>query len=96
MIEVMQAYDNGELCQIYVDGVWNDMNTGGCLFNWSYYDYRIKPKVTETERKIKVMQAYADGRPIETTVKHANPAWIPCINEPEWDWYSYDYRVKKI
>lgn len=96
MIKVMQAYADGELCQVYTDGAWKDMNKGGvCLFDWADLDYRIKPKETETERKIKVMQAYVSGKDIEVTNRHANPVWHPCIDEPEWDWHTYDYRVKK-
>ena len=99
MIKVMQAYVDGELCQVYNNGAWQDMDYDVvCLFNWSGHDYRIKPKETETERKIKVMLAYTEGNPIEVidrNHKTENPEWMPCMTEPDWNWSDYDFRVKK-
>ena len=99
MIKVMQAYVDGELCQVYNNGAWQDMDYGVvCLFDWADHDYRIKPKETETERKIKVMLAYTEGKPIEVidrNHKTENPEWTPCMTEPDWNWSDYDFRVKK-
>lgn len=44
------------------------------------------------KEKIKVMQAFADGKEIECKNKVlAN--WDACIS-PVWDWRSYEYRIK--
>lgn len=45
MIEVMQAYENGEQIQVknIADNTkWKEIEFPG--WNWIYYDYRVKPK----------------------------------------------------
>lgn len=48
--------------------------------------------VSETEDKIKVMQAYIDGRPIEYRNKSTD-SWWSAPKIPSWNWYEYDYRI---
>lgn len=43
------------------------------------------------QEKIAVMQAAADGKEIQFR-RYSNLTWIDTV--PEWDWYTYDYRVK--
>lgn len=45
--------------------------------------------------KIKVMQAYQDGKSVESHIK-SNPKdeWYLCTT-PEWNWRGYDYRIKE-
>lgn len=47
----------------------------------------------DTKRKIEVMKAYAEGKKIQTKVCGFNE-WYDLCCEPNWDWVSYDYRVK--
>lgn len=49
-----------------------------------------------TEEKIKVMQAYADGKQIEMRLSHLiiDGAWVSCEKEPAWDWDTMEYRIK--
>lgn len=46
-----------------------------------------------TEEKIKVMQAYVGGRKIEWTGR-GNDCWED-TSKPTWNWYKYNYRIKK-
>lgn len=46
-----------------------------------------------TEEKIAVMQAYVDGKKIQVKACCVRE-WRDCIVAPDWDWVSYDYRVK--
>ena len=46
----------------------------------------------DTENMIKVMQAFADGKRIESASRGCND-WCP-VSRPIWDWDSYDYRIK--
>lgn len=46
-----------------------------------------------TEEKIKIMQAYVDGKQIQATPKKCD-RWAICVNEPTWDWYKYEYRIE--
>lgn len=46
-----------------------------------------------TVEKIKVMQAYLDGKQIER-MSSENPDWRLSEN-PTWDWGYFSYRVKK-
>lgn len=47
-----------------------------------------------TEEKIKVMQAYVDGKQIETRfATRDNDPWKNCIN-PVWNWLHKEYRIK--
>ena len=49
----------------------------------------------QTLEAIKVMQAFAEGKPIEYKVALDDDVWIG-LSEPIWNWYSYDYRVKQV
>ena len=42
--------------------------------------------------QIAVMQAFADGKEIETC-GNGGDIWYPCKN-PNWYWYDYKYRIK--
>ena len=42
MIEVMQAYDNGEKIEAGYNGVWVDIDMPE--WSWGLRDYRVKPK----------------------------------------------------
>ena len=42
MIEVMQAYDNGEKIEAGYNGVWIDIDMPE--WSWGLRDYRVKPK----------------------------------------------------
>lgn len=43
------------------------------------------------EEKISVMQAFADGKEVE--YKENDGEWVS-VDEPLWNWNTYDYRVK--
>lgn len=43
--------------------------------------------------KIAVMQAFADGKEIQRERNGSNAGFIS-DDRPQWDWYTYDYRVK--
>lgn len=48
-----------------------------------------------TQEKIEVMEAYTEGKEIQ--VKHkADNVWADWVvyDDPEWDWNSYEYRIK--
>lgn len=50
----------------------------------------------ETNQKVKVMAAYADGKAIQWRQKNASsPKWFD-VDAPVWDWSSLDYRIKLI
>ena len=42
--------------------------------------------------QIAVMQAFADGKEIETC-GNGGYIWYPCKN-PQWNWVGCDYRIK--
>ena len=47
------------------------------------------------EKKIAIMQAFAEGRQIECAELHSvNKLWTETRN-PVWDWLRIDYRVKE-
>ena len=46
-------------------------------------------------QQIAVMQAFANGKQIEFGNADMNPESYTDIKKPTWDWYHYDYRVKK-
>ena len=46
----------------------------------------------QTAECIKVMQAYVDGKQIEYS---AGGKFEP-INDPNWNWWENDYRIKQI
>lgn len=45
-IEVMQACLDGKTIEIFEDGIWNDWKANRQFpdFNWTDFDYRIKPE----------------------------------------------------
>lgn len=45
-----------------------------------------------TEDKIKIMQAFVDGKPIEARFTE-HKSWYTCV-DPTWDWWEYEYRLK--
>jgi len=47
----------------------------------------------KTSEKIQVMQAFEDGKQIETKYL-SEPYWEAIIN-PTWDWDSFTYRIKQ-
>ena len=49
-----------------------------------------------TKEMIEVMQAYERGEQIEFRMKTIpeNDKWGTMTQEPEWDWRTFDYRVK--
>jgi hypothetical protein len=52
-----------------------------------------------TAEKIKVMQAYIDGRLIEIRVRHSNGLWKPlnrALDSIQWNWEKNEYRVKEL
>lgn len=46
----------------------------------------------EVERKISIMQAYANGKNIETCRRVHGLEWNK-VNSPAWDWHIWDYRI---
>lgn len=49
----------------------------------------------KTEDKIKVMQAYLDGKKIESR-SIPNGEWSEFFLEPNWNWEELEYRVSEI
>lgn len=47
----------------------------------------------ETKRRIKIMQAYVDGAPIQ--VRTLGDATWHDIEHIEWNWLGRDYRIKR-
>lgn len=47
----------------------------------------------DTKEKIKVMQAYVDGKPIQIKIHAIDKDWRDSIN-PIWDWERCTYRIK--
>lgn len=47
--------------------------------------------------KAQVMLAYAEGKEVVRTLKEGKLCFVsePNIEKGEWDWYSYNYRVKE-
>lgn len=51
--------------------------------------------VNSTEEKIKVMQAFLNGKPIVSQYKRDTfKGWID-VPEPNWDWHHKTYKVKE-
>jgi hypothetical protein len=46
--------------------------------------------IEETKESIRVMQAYVDGKEVETMY---NGIWS-LAHAPRWDWDDHDYRIK--
>lgn len=40
------------------------------------------------------MQAFAEGKPIEFRNKRSGSEW-KVVNNPEWNWQYYNYRIKQ-
>jgi hypothetical protein len=47
-----------------------------------------------TKEQIEIMQAFVDGKEIESKGRHDNE-WSPNLT-PQWDWIHYDYRIKCV
>lgn len=47
-----------------------------------------------TEEKIKVMQAFVDGKQIQCKWKSCGDWHNVVVPDPTWDWERWDYRVK--
>lgn len=45
------------------------------------------------QEQIAVMQAYADGKPVEFTNKHQLGPWAKCGDDVTWNWSIYTYRI---
>ena len=50
--------------------------------------------MSTTAEKIKVMQAFEDGKAVEGKVCIAGQPWVNLCEEPMWDWRTQDYRLK--
>ena len=49
----------------------------------------------ELKEMIKVMDHFKNGGEVEYSVKEDDySSWIKCVN-PLWDWFDYNYRIKK-
>lgn len=46
-----------------------------------------------TKEKIAVMQAFMEGKEIQVSTRHS-AEWKRLTWMPEWDWTSYNYRIK--
>ena len=46
-----------------------------------------------TKEKIAVMQAFVEGKEIQVSTRHSTE-WKRLVWMPEWDWTSYNYRIK--
>ena len=54
----------------------------------------ITEEIIETVERIKVMQAFVDGKAIEERrISFDHTEWIDS-NNPEWRWDKFDYRIK--
>lgn len=51
--------------------------------------------MTTTQEKIAIMQAYVDGKKIESLSYNNNDARWMDVTDPAWSWINNDYRVKK-
>jgi hypothetical protein len=49
--------------------------------------------IEETKKAIEVMQAFVDGKSIETRRQIKQGAWLPA-SDPSWKWVEWEYRVK--
>ena len=49
--------------------------------------------MTTLDEKIKIMQAYKDGKTIE--YKEGREKKWKTTTTPVWDWYNWDYRIKE-
>ena len=54
----------------------------------------ITEEIIETAERIKVMQAFVDGKAIEERrISFDHTEWVD-NNNPEWRWDKFDYRIK--
>lgn len=54
----------------------------------------ITEEIIETVERIKVMQAFVDGKAIEERrISFDHTEWVD-NNNPEWRWDKFDYRIK--
>lgn len=93
--KVKKAFEAGETVQVSLKdaNVWVDHKDVEPSWSWDFFDYRIKP--VDTEDKIKVMQAYVDGRTIQYK-PNTCAIWLDCDQslDLEWDWKYNKYRIK--
>lgn len=47
-----------------------------------------------TEEKIRVMQAFVDGKQIEGRINDPSQAWRPVSDTLSWNWGVMEYRIK--
>ena len=45
------------------------------------------------KQRTEIQQACLDGKVIRLK-SYENDTWIDCIEDPEFDWFQYDYEVK--
>ena len=48
----------------------------------------------DTQEKIKVMQAYVDGKTIQWKAPNYDPEWADANSIPIWNWHECQYRIK--
>lgn len=49
-----------------------------------------------TKEKISIMQAFEDGKVVDSfNEMHPELGWQPIYHNPEWNWHSFDYRVRE-
>jgi len=61
------------------------------------YKQSIKEKkMTSTEEKIEIMQAYEDAKIVEYSTQLKTDTWYPLSNkvDPTWNWDTFNYRIK--
>lgn len=50
-----------------------------------------------TKEKIKVMQAFEDGKEVEYINKgFKGSRWLAVHKDPLWNWHTHDYRTKEL
>lgn len=69
------------------DGVWDDVSK-------KVSQLLKENKMTTTQEKIKVMQAFCEGKAIQYRKKDSLNQWYNVGVEPIWDWNQVDYRIK--
>lgn len=52
--------------------------------------------MTSTKEQIAVMQAYVDGKVIESRQLRLNPGGWHTDNHPLWNWVAMEYRIKPV
>lgn len=89
-LAIYKAYLEGKEIEVKSHGEGEEWGPPAYMpsFNYSQYDYRIKP---EPEREA-VEQAYRDGREIEYCYLDDNGIWYRTV-VPSFNWNICDYRV---